>query len=51
MILVCTCLPSFTWNDHLDFLFCGWTWNYFLCLYILEILHCVYAPHHVSIYL
>ena len=44
MIVVSPCLPYFTWNDHLYFLFYGWIWNYFLLLYVWEILHCV---HHL----
>ena len=50
-MLVCLCLPYFTSNHHLNFLFCDWTWHYFLLLYGWEILHCVYVPHHVSIHL
>ena len=51
MILVRPCLPYFTSNNHLNFLFCDWTWHYFLLLYGWEIFHCVYVPHCVSIHL
>ena len=49
-ILVCPCLPYFTWDDSLYFHSWSCTWHYFLLIMVGNIALCTCAPSSVSIH-